>query len=162
MNQQEKVYRYLEQLEIPYEISTHLPLFTIDALDGFEIPNKQAVAKNLFLRNDNGKEHYLIVLQQDKQADLKDLRVKIGSSRLSFASEERLMKHLGLTKGSVSPFGIINNKDAKVHVIFDSDLAGEEILGFHPNENIATVWISYKNIKKVIEHNGNPMTLVRI
>jgi Ala-tRNA(Pro) deacylase len=90
MDNKEKVYTKLKALGVDYKVSNHPPIFTIDALDGYDIPDKHLIAKNLFLRNDNGKKHYLIVIRQDKQADLKDLRTKIGSSRLSFASEERL------------------------------------------------------------------------
>ncbi|MHC1683975.1 MAG: prolyl-tRNA synthetase associated domain-containing protein [Clostridiaceae bacterium] len=155
MNNKEKVYKYLDQHNIIYNVSEHPPIHTIDALEEYDIPNKDKIAKNLFLRNDNGKKHYLITIRQDKTVDLKDLREKIGSSRLSFASEERLMEHLGLTKGSVTPLGVINNEDKKVEVYFDKDLVDEEIIGVHPNENDATVWLSYQSIKQVIESMGN-------
>lgn len=155
MNNKEKVYKYLDQHNISYNVSNHPPIYTIEALDEYDISNKDKIAKNLFLRNDNGKKHYLITIRQDKTVDLKDLREKIGSSRLSFASEERLMEHLGLTKGSVTPLGVINNEDKKVEVYFDKDLVDEEIIGVHPNENDATVWLSYQSIKQVIESIGN-------
>lgn len=94
--------------------------------------------------------------------NLKDLREKIGSSRLSFASEERLLKHLGLTKGSVTPLGVINELDTQVEVYFDEDLMSEEIIGVHPNENDATVWLSFKSIKQVIESMGNVFGTVSV
>lgn len=127
MNNKEKVYKYLDQNKIIYSVSEHPPIHTIDALDGHDIPNKDKIAKNLFLRNDNGKKHYLITIRQDKTVDIKDLREKIGSSRLSFASEERLMDQLGLKKGSVTPLGVLNNQNTKVEVYFDEDLVDEEI-----------------------------------
>lgn len=162
MNNKEKVYNYLDQLNIKYCVSEHLPIYTIDALGEYDIPNKDKIAKNLFLRNDNGKKHYIITIRQDKQVDLKDLREKIGSSRLSFASEDRLMKHLGLTKGSVTPLGVINNEDKQVEVYFDEDLVGEEIIGVHPNENDATVWLSYHSIRQIIEDRGNVFGTVNV
>lgn len=162
MNNKEKVYAYLNGNNINYSVSEHPPIFTIDALDEYAIPNKDKIAKNLFLRNDNGKKHYLITVRQDKQVDLKDLREKIGSSRLSFASEERLLKHLGLTKGSVTPLGVINELDIQVEVYFDEDLMSEEIIGVHPNENDATVWLSFESIKQVIESMGNVFGTVSV
>lgn len=162
MNNKEKVYKYLNKLGIKYSVSEHLPIFTIDALEEYDIPNKDKIPKNLFLRNDNGKKHYIITIRQDKQVDLKDLREKIGSSRLSFASEDRLMKHLGLTKGSVTPLGVINNEDKMVEVYLDEDLVGEEIIGVHPNENDATVWLSFLSIKKIIEGSGNVFGIVKV
>jgi Ala-tRNA(Pro) deacylase len=162
MNNKEKVYKYLERLNITYSVSEHPPIYTIDALDEYDIPNKDKIAKNLFLRNDNGKKHYLITIRQDKKVNLKDLREKIGSSRLSFASEKRLMQHLGLTKGSVTPLGVINNEDRQVEVYFDEDLVGEEIIGVHPNKNDATIWLSYHSIKQIIESIGNFFGTVNI
>lgn len=162
MNNKEKVYEYLDQHNITYTVSEHPPIHTIDALEEYDIPNKDKIAKNLFLRNDNGKKHYLITIRQDKKVDLKDLREKIGSSRLSFASEERLMEQLGLTKGSVTPLGVINNKSTKVEVYFDKDLVDEEIIGVHPNENDATVWLSYQSIKQIIESIGNVFGTVNV
>lgn len=162
MNNKEKVYEYLDQHNITYTVSEHPPIHTIDALEEYDIPNKDKIAKNLFLRNDSGKKHYLITIRQDKKVDLKDLREKIGSSRLSFASEERLMEQLGLTKGSVTPLGVINNKSTKVEVYFDKDLVDEEIIGVHPNENDATVWLSYQSIKQIIESIGNVFGTVNV
>lgn len=162
MNNKEKVYKYLDEHKITYSVSQHPPIHTIDALDEYDIPNKDKIAKNLFLRNDNGKKHYLITIRQDKNVDLKDLRQKIGSSRLSFASEERLMEQLGLTKGSVTPLGVINSENPKVEVYFDEDLVDEEIIGVHPNENDATVWLSYQSIKEIIESKGNIFGIVNI
>lgn len=68
-----------------------------------ELGIKGSVCKNLFLRDAKGRQHFLVVLPGDRQADLGALAAALGSSKLSFASEERLMKHLGLTKGSVTP-----------------------------------------------------------
>lgn len=162
MHNKEKVYKYLDEHNIAYSVTEHPPIHTIDALDEYDIQNKDKIAKNLFLRNDNGKKHYLITIRQDKKVDLKDLREKIGSSRLSFASEERLMEQLGLTKGSVTPLGVINNQNSKVEVYFDEDLVDEEIIGVHPNENDATVWLSYQSIKKIIESKGNIFGTVNV
>jgi len=162
MNNKEKVYKYLDEHNIAYSVTEHPPIHTIDALDEYDIPNKDKIAKNLFLRNDNGKKHYLITIKQDKKVDLRDLREKIGSSRLSFASEERLMDQLGLTKGSVTPLGVINNHSTNVEVYFDEDLVDEEVIGVHPNENDATVWLSYQSIKKIIESKGNIFGTVNV
>lgn len=162
MDKKEKVYKYLDELHISYQVSTHPPIYTIEEIEQYDIPDKDKIAKNLFLRNDNGKKHYLLTIRQDKQVDLKSLREKIGSSRLSFASEDRLQKQLGLLKGSVTPLGVINNEDCKVEVYFDCDLVDEERIGVHPNENDATVWISYQDIKKAVESSGNYFATIEI
>ncbi len=162
MTTKEKVYTVLNELNIPYEVIEHKAVFTIEEMDDLNIYHLGSVVKNLFLKDARGKRHFLVVMSKDKRVDLKKLRESIGSSALSFASEERLRKHLDLAKGSVTPLGIINNTDGNVEVIFDEDLVDDEKLGVHPNENTATVWISYKHLETIIKQNGNSIISVNI
>ena len=120
------------------------------------------VVKNLFLKNSNGKKHYLVVLKGDKKADLKSIKSQINSTALSFASEERLEKHLGLLKGAVTPLGIINDEEHLVNVVLDRDLQNEKILGVHPNVNTSTVFMSYNDLIKFINTFGNEIFYVNI
>lgn len=138
------------------------PVYTIEEIDDLQYDTGGIVAKNLFLRNDNGKQHYLVVLEKSKTADLKQLRNELNSSRLSFASEDRLYKYLKLNKGSVTPLGIINDKECSVEVVFDKDLLDKEKIGVHPNDNTATVFIAFNDLIRVIESNGNKITYVKI
>lgn len=157
------VIEYLDLNEIEYDVIDHEAIFTITQLENFDdFPDKEKIAKNLFLRNDNGKKHYLVLIRSDKTVDLKDLRTQIGSSRLSFASEERLMKHLKLTKGSVSPLAIINDDTKEIPVYIDQDLQDEEKIGVHPNINTSTVWLSHDELVKAITIHGNPIAHVQI
>ena len=133
---------------------------TIDEIIALGLNKKGKIPVNLFLRDANGKRHFLVIHDGEKHSDLKKLREQIGCTRLSFGSDERLMKHLGLTKGSVSPFGLINNVNHDVEIIIDESIKGQELLGFHPNINTATVWISYADFMKFIESCGNPVKFV--
>jgi Ala-tRNA(Pro) deacylase len=162
MEQQQKVFEILDELKINYEVINHPAVYTIDEMDDLGITNQNNVCKNLFLRDYKGKRHFLVILDKDKQADLKKIREQLGTTALSFASEDRLKKYLQLGKGAVTPFGVINDTNCAVEVVFDKDLVGKEILGFHPNDNTATVWISFDDIKKVIEQNGNTITCVTV
>ena len=162
MDEQQKVFDKLKELHIKYEIVNHMPAYTIDDIEGFGITEYGEVCKNLFLRDASGKRHFLVILRKDKKADLKKIRTELKSSALSFASEERLEKYMHIKKGSVTPFGIINDNDKKVEVVFDKDLIGNTKLGFHPNVNTATLWISFEDIKKVIENNGNCLLYMNI
>ena len=114
------------------------------------------------MKNSNGKKHYLVVLKGDKKADLKSIKSQINSTALSFASEERLEKHLGLSKGSVTPLGIINEEEHLVNIVLDEDLKKEEIIGVHPNVNTSTVFISYNDLIKFINSFGNEIFYVNI
>ena len=74
---------------------------------------------------------------------------------------ERLDKYLGLTQGSVSPLGLLNNEDKSVVMIFDRDLVGNEEVGVHPNENTATIWLKFSDLKKIIEEHGNEIVFAK-
>ncbi|MTK14098.1 MAG: prolyl-tRNA synthetase associated domain-containing protein [Clostridiaceae bacterium] len=162
MSKQEKVFERLNELNIKYEVINHPAVFTIEEMDDLGITEKGNVCKNLFLRDEKGKRHFLVVLDKDKKADLKNIQKHLDSTKLSFASAERLDKYLKLEKGEVTPLGVINDIDASVEVVFDNDLIGNSRLGVHPNDNTATVWISFEDLKKVVEQNGNKIKYVTI
>ena len=162
MDQKEKVYEKLNKLNIAYEVTDHPAVYTIEEMDDLGITEKGDVCKNLFLRDEKGKRHFLVVLEKDKKADLKNIQKQLGCTRLSFASAERLDKYLKLEKGEVTPLGVINDKDCAVEVVFDNDLKGKTRLGVHPNDNTATVWISFEDVKKVVDNNGNKIKYVTI
>lgn len=156
----ENVTTKLNELGIKYELEEHEAVFTIDAIIAHGLNAKGMIPVNLFLRDANGKRHFLVIHDGEIHTDLKKLREQIGCTRLSFGSDERLMKHLGLTKGSVSPFGLINNTNHDVEVIIDASIKNQSRLGFHPNTNTATVFISYDDFMKFIKDCGNPVKYV--
>ena len=162
MNAQEKVYQVLNALKIEFQIISHPAVFTVEDMGYLYITQYGDVCKNLFLRDSNRKRHFIVVLDKDKTADLKRIQNQLGCTRLSFASEERLYKYLHLQKGEVSPLGIINDPDAFVEVVLDNDLVDKKKLGFHPNDNTATVWVSFDALKEIIEHNGNMIHFINI
>ena len=120
------------------------------------------IAKNLFLRDARGKRHFLVVLCSCKAVDLKALRGQLGTSALSFASEDRLKRFLGLEKGAVTPLGILNDEARAVEVLFDRDLAGLPSLGVHPNRNTATVFLAFSDLESLIRSHGNCVSFVAI
>lgn len=151
MEAQNKVFAVLDDRHISYQVTRHPAVFTIDEMDCLQIAHMDKVAKNLFLRDDKKRKYYLIVMQKDKSANLKELRHRIGSRPLSFANEEDLKKYLGLAKGEVSPLGVLNDIDGIVTVIIDNDLASYEFVGIHPNDNTATVWIAVEDLVRVLK-----------
>ena len=162
MDRKESILNKLDELNIPYETINHPPVYTIEEMEDLNLNKKGHIVKNLFLKNSNGKKHYLVVLKGDKKADLKSIRSQINSTALSFASEERLEKHLGLLKGAVTPLGIINDNDHSVNVVLDKDLKNEKIIGVHPNVNTATVFITFDDLLKFINTFGNEVFYVNI
>lgn len=159
---EKKVYDALNQLGIPFIQYEHIPVYTIPEIDNLNMEMEGLHCKNLFVRNHNGNIHYLIIVSQEKRADLKKLAKQIGSSRLSFASEERLMKHLGLTPGAVTPFGLLNDEEKEVIVLVDEDLRNSRHICFHPNVNTASVSILYDDFVKFLKWRGNEYKYVKI
>lgn len=158
----EEVRAKLTEMGIKFEVMEHGPVYTIDEMKLIEGMKIEDVCKNLFLRDDRGKRHFLVVLDEAKSADLKAIRAQIGSSRLSFASEDRLMAHLGLIKGAVTPLGVLNDCAADVEVLMDEDLRGRPRLGVHPCDNTETHWLSAADIEKIIKSRGNSLKFIKI
>ena len=158
----EEVYLKLKELNIEYLQIDHIPIYTIDQANGLDIENKEYIAKNLFLRDDKKRNYYLLVVKSNKKIDLNDLKNKINSRRLSFASEIDLEKYLKLKKGSVTPLGVLNDVERKVKIIIDEDILKEEIVGVHPNDNDATVFMKTKDLIRIIELNGNLVEYAKV
>jgi Ala-tRNA(Pro) deacylase len=158
----EQVEQRLQALGIQYEPYEHPPVATAEAAKEHWTAIEATHCKNLFLRNQKGSRHYLVVLEYTKRADLKRVAEQIGDGKLSFASPDRLMAHLGLTPGSVSPFGLINDADHTVHVALDHDLQAAERVSFHPNINTATLVISRVDFMRFLEICGNPVQFVSV
>ena len=149
------IYAVLQTLGILYEKHDHPPLFNCEQASQYYGQMKGGHTKNLFLRNRSGNRHYLVSVPPEKQVDLNALRVKLGESKLGFASPERLMKYLGLTPGAVSLLGLVNNEDRSVVVVIDNDLWKNDTICCHPNVNTATLEIQREDLKKFLDHCGN-------
>jgi Ala-tRNA(Pro) deacylase len=157
-----QVYATLDALGITYEVHQHPPVFTGEEAAEHWHGIAGAKVKNLFLRNKKGDRHYLVMLDIAKQADLRQLVTVIGDDRLSFGSAERLMTHLGVTPGSVSPFGLIHDSRHAVGVIIDEDLRRADRLILHPNVNTSSVAIGVADFERFLQTRGNVVKWVRI
>jgi len=158
MGAEEKVYEVLDNLGIEYRKIEHPPVYTVEEANEYWADLEGAHTKNLFFRNKKGNRHFLVILDSSKNLDIKALQSKIGAGTLSFASDRRLSEHLGLSKGAVSVFGLINDEKKAVEVIVDSKLLKSGRIGFHPNVNTATITISTDDFKKFLESQGNKVS----
>jgi len=160
--QEQSVIARLGELGIRCARYEHPPVATVDDAREHWAAIDAVHCKNLFLRNPKGDRHYLVVLLDSKRADLRQIAAEIGDGRLSFASPERLMNKLGLTPGSVSPFGLINNTERDVRVVIDRDLERADRLTFHPNINTLTYVISGADFARFLGACGNPVRYLTI
>lgn len=152
---EQKLYQKLKDLEIEYQKIEHEAFHTCEASGNFYAENNMGVdCKNIFIRNKNGKKHYLVVLQSQSQIDIPILAEFLGEHRkMSFASDERLEKFLGLKPGSVTPFSLIHENSEDVTVIIDQSIWEHEFIHFHPLRNTATLKISTQNFRKFLDHH---------
>lgn len=162
MNKQE-IYDYLKSKNIWYEITDHKAVYNMEELSKIDIPYKESDAKNLFVRDDKKKNYYLITVKGDKRVDLKEFKIKNNTRPLSFASPNDLEEIINLKPGSVTPLGLLNDEYLKVHFYIDKYFINiSNIIGIHPNDNTATVWLHTKDLINIIEEHGNQVTIVDI
>jgi Ala-tRNA(Pro) deacylase len=159
---EQPVYARLTDLAIPYERYEHPPIFTVEEGQPHWAGIDATHCKNLFLRNQKGSRHYLVILEAAKRADLRAVSEQLGDGKLSFASPERLMTHLGLTPGSVSPFGLIHDRTHHVRVAIDRDLKGAARVSFHPNVNTATLTLAFGDFQRFLAACGNPVQFIQV
>ena len=156
------ILKLLDSLNIKYTRLDHPPVYTCADADKYWINSKAAHTKNLFLKTQKTSHHYfLYILACSQRADLKQLAKSLNlSSRLTFASDQELKAILGLTPGSVSPFGLINDKNHLVTVLVDQRLTTKDKLLFHPNTNTATLEISLDDFLKFLSHTNHQLQTV--
>ena len=141
-----RCYDCLDQMQIPYVRIDHEEANTIEICHPIEKHLGCKICKNLFLTNRQETVFYLLLIPGDKPFKTKYLSQQINSSRLSFGSPEKMMEHLQISPGSVSVFGLINDKDRAVNLLIDEDLKQDEFIGFHPCKNTSTLKIRYQDL----------------
>ena len=146
----------LKELNIEYDIEEHNPIFTIEDANKLNLKIDGIGTKNLFLK-DKYDNYYIYVIEENKKADFKFLKEKMGK-QLKFGTAEELYDVLKLLPGCVSPLSIIND-NGRVKVILDKELAGEKLL-FNPNRNTATISIEYENLIKLIKQYKNEYIII--
>lgn len=162
MNKQE-IYQLLTDEQIHYEVTEHEAVYNMADLSKVDLPYPNADAKNLFVRDDKKQHYYLITVSGDKRVNLKDFRKNNGTRPLSFAPKEDLQFLLGLEPGSVTPLGLLNDTQCQVEFYLDeSFLTSSNIIGVHPNENTATVWLNSQDLLAILQKHGTIIHIVTI
>jgi Ala-tRNA(Pro) deacylase len=152
---------FLDSSGIPYERYDHEAVFTCEQADRLDIPGDSAKTKNLFLRDRKGRRHVLVTVGAAKSVDIRALEALLDAKGLSFASPERLEKHLGLTPGSVTLLGVVNDPQGLVEVVVDEDLLSWPAMQCHPNTNTSTLVIGMGDVMRFLSiTNHAPRVLV--
>ncbi|MGF1727656.1 prolyl-tRNA synthetase associated domain-containing protein [Photobacterium nomapromontoriensis] len=156
------IFEMLDGLAISYQKYDHAPVFTCDEANSLNLYIPGAKTKNLFLRDRKGERHFLVVVSDEKQIDLKYLSEHLNVKRLSFASAERLSKYLRTEPGSVSILDVINDHQGLVELIIDQDVWSSLALQCHPFVNTITLVINLKDIEKLLEHFGRTPKIIMV
>lgn len=156
------LFKILSDLSIPFDYYEHPAVPTVEEASKYWVDIDAAHCKNLFFRNHKGNRHYLVILNYTCQLNIRELEQKLKQGKLTFASPERMMRFLGLTPGSVSPFGLIHDKDSHVHLFIDENLRNSERISFHPNLNTASIVVTFADLLRFLEFCGNKREYVRL
>ena len=151
----ERAISFLEQNGIAFERHDHEAVFTVDQVSEIVSIGLGARTKNLFVRDKKGKKHILIVVPHDVSVDLMSLGEITGYGRLSFASEQRLDTYLGVSPGSVTLMGVINDSEHQVDVIIDTSIWNADFVRCHPLQNTSTVVLSNLGLKTIFKNTGH-------
>ena len=162
MNGDPHVYQTLEKLSIAFEYIEHPPAPTIEIAKQYWHGHDAQHCKNLFFRNHKGNRHYLVILDCEQNLAIHDIEKRLKQGKLTFASEQRMQKHLGLMPGSVSPFGLIYDTTKNVHVFLDINLKKSKRISFHPNLNTASLIISFEDFLRYLDSVGNSFEFLEI
>ncbi len=162
MNGDPHVYQTLEKLNIAFEYIEHPPAPTIEIAKQYWAGHDAQHCKNLFFRNHKGNRHYLVILDCEQNLAIHDIEKRLKQGKLTFASEQRMQKHLGLMPGSVSPFGLIYDTTKNVHVFLDINLKKSKRISFHPNLNTASLIISFEDFLRYLDSVGNSFEFLEI
>ena len=157
------VYRLLTERGIWHEITEHPAVYNMEEMAAVDLPYPEADGKNLFVRDDKKRQYYLLILRGDKRVDLKAFRQANGTRPLSFASAEDLQAKLGLLPGAVTPLGALNDREGQVEVFLDQDfLAPPGLIGVHPNDNTATLWLRTEDLIALLRDHGTAVRVVPV
>ena len=152
------LYEILDKLNIKYEEVEHEAVFTAEQAQFIKVEIEGIGCKNLFLTDKKGK-YFLVLMEDNKKANIKEIAKITGASHLSFASKDELEKILLLKQGSETPLGIINDIENKVIIVKEKELKDKKIL-VHPITNTKTIAINYNDLIKFIEFGKHKYILM--
>ena len=155
-------YEFLESHHIAHTRHDHPAVFTVEEADRLVPKLPAAKTKNLFLRDDKGRRHILVMVRSHKSVDLNALKDLLGIKRISFASARRMKQYLGIAPGAVSLLAVYNDPEHLVEIVMDRDLWQEEVFQFHPLVNTSTLVIAKADIARFLKATGHAMTLMDV
>ncbi|MBQ9648426.1 MAG: prolyl-tRNA synthetase associated domain-containing protein [Oscillospiraceae bacterium] len=156
-----KAFALLDELRVPYRRVEHAPAETMEVCAAISDALGARICKNLFLCNRQQTAFYLLTMPEDKPFHTKDLSRQIGSSRLSFASAEKMEELLGCSPGSASVLGLANDTQGRIRLVMDREVAEAERFACHPCDNTGSLTIATSDLlEKVLPRTGHGYEVV--
>lgn len=155
----EHLFARLAALGIVTRTVRHPAVFTVEQARHLRGDLPGAHTKSLFLRDPKGAM-WLVVCLEDRAVDLRTLAARLGARRFSFGSPERLMRHLGVIPGAVSPFAVLNDRQHAVRVVLDRAVLAHDPLNLHPLDNTLTTAIAGTDLLRFLEAEAHPPDLL--
>jgi Ala-tRNA(Pro) deacylase len=153
---------FLRQNGIAAVRHAHPPVMTVEESERLVPKLPGSKTKNLFLRDKKGARHFLVTVPHDLAVDLAALGMALGAGKLGFASPERLLKHLGITPGSVSLLALVNDHAHAVEFVIDRRLWSAPAVHAHPLVNDATMVIGHADLERFLEATGHSARVVDV
>jgi len=149
----------LTSLSIPFTRFDHKAVFTCEESEGLDQTIPGAHTKQLLMKTKKKEIYVLAIVMHDKRVDTKALAKDFGAQSFSFAQPEKMMELLGVTPGSVTPFGLTHDAQKIINVIVDDDAWAIGTFAFHPMVNTATLNIDREGFEKFLKHTGHEFTV---
>lgn len=157
-----KVVEKLKELDIPFELVEHEPVLTTEQADAFIEGIEGVRTKSMFLTNKKKTQFYLLIMDDKKTLDMDLFKELVSANRIRMASTDSLFDKMQLPAGTVSPFGLLNNKEKDIQVYFDKDIINEERMCFHPNTNEKTIFVATSDLFKFLQAIGYSYEVVEL
>ena len=158
-----RTYDFLDALGIWYQRTDHERADNMEACNEIDAVLDVVICKNLFLCNRQKTRFYLLMMPGDKKFKTKELSAQIGSSRLSFAAPEDMLKYLDIEPGAVSIMGLMNDRENAVQLLIDEDVLAGEYLGCHPCVCTSSLKMRTKDVtEKFLPATGHAYRTVRL
>ena len=141
----------LKSLDIPFEIVEHPPALTTEEADKYIEGIPGVRTKTMFLTNRKKTEFYLLIMDDQKELDMKAFKETIQANKVRMASSDSLMEKMSLPPGVVSPFGLLFNQDHDILVYFDQEIVDQDRMSFHPNTNEKTIFLATQDLFKFLK-----------
>ena len=156
------IFSFLHEGRIAYQRFDHPPVYTVADVHRLTPDLPGSPTKNLFLHDGRGRRHFLVVVQDLKRTDLKQLARCLEVPRLTFASADRLRRILGVAPGAVSLLAVVNDLQKRVEVVIDAPLWSDCALQFHPLVNTSTLVIARPDLQRLLQRTGHAPRVIDV